>query len=212
MNGGNFLAGARKNDMPESVRSIEADVVGCMGFKITDGILKNLPVTGLEKPLLFKKSFSDSQNVLVRCPVRGVVTRNAMCLAFDLRKQHDAKCSDFALVGAPRCREYRPFEPLRKFLFRHRGQDVTRPCGWESRSWPHLGIAPNTARAYAPSIFANIKTSGPFIEANGRTIFDSKTQGYPFHEAMLAVAMLLEHRFPNLCYNRRRLARNRRGN
>ena len=53
---------------------------------------------------------------------------------------------------------------------------------------------------YAPSIFANLDTSRPFIEANGRTIFDSKTQGYPFHEAMLAVAMLLEHRFPNLCH------------
>ena len=55
---------------------------------------------------------------------------------------------------------------------------------------------------YPPSIFANIETAGSFIQANGRTIFNSKTQGYPYHEAMLAVAMLLEHRFPNLCYIR----------
>ncbi|MCX6880268.1 MAG: hypothetical protein NTW21_41655 [Verrucomicrobia bacterium] len=36
---------------------------------------------------------------------------------------------------------------------------------------------------YAPSIFANLDTSGPFIGANGRTIFDSKTQGYSFLRA-----------------------------
>lgn len=36
--------------------------------------------------------------------------------------------------------------------------------------------------------------------SNGLRIWDSKTQGYPFHLAVLAVGVLLENRFPGQCY------------
>ena len=35
-----------------------------------------------------------------------------------------------------------------------------------------------------------------YFDGDGRTIFHEKTQGYPFHYAMLAVGMLFESRFP----------------
>lgn len=35
---------------------------------------------------------------------------------------------------------------------------------------------------------------------NGETVFDSKTQGYPYHLAVLAVGILLENRFPGKAY------------
>jgi hypothetical protein len=36
--------------------------------------------------------------------------------------------------------------------------------------------------------------------ANGIELWDSKTQGYPFHLAILAVGIMLENKFPNNCY------------
>ena len=41
-----------------------------------------------------------------------------------------------------------------------------------------------------------------YIDCNGYGVFNSKTQGYPFHLAILAVGMLLESRFPgSACVN-----------
>ncbi|HLP60043.1 MAG TPA: hypothetical protein VK186_14475 [Candidatus Deferrimicrobium sp.] len=39
-----------------------------------------------------------------------------------------------------------------------------------------------------------------YIDANGFPLFNSKTQGYPYHLAMLAVGMLFESRFPKNAY------------
>lgn len=39
-----------------------------------------------------------------------------------------------------------------------------------------------------------------YIDANGYRLFNSKTQGYPYHLAMLAAGMLFESRFPTNAY------------
>jgi hypothetical protein len=39
-----------------------------------------------------------------------------------------------------------------------------------------------------------------YISGNGITVFDGKTQGYPYHLAVLSVGILFESRFPNNIY------------
>ena len=52
---------------------------------------------------------------------------------------------------------------------------------------------------YDDSVF---KTDQPAYScsSNGLQIWDSKTQGYPYHLAVLAVGIMLENRFPENCY------------
>lgn len=52
---------------------------------------------------------------------------------------------------------------------------------------------------YDDSVF---KTDTPeyWSSSNGMELWDSKTQGYPFHLAVLAVGIMLENRFPDHCY------------
>jgi hypothetical protein len=69
------------------VREENPDVFFRVGLEITDGIIKNLFSTGLEKPFLFKKSFLYSEDVAVGRAVRGIVSGNAMFPAGNLRNE-----------------------------------------------------------------------------------------------------------------------------
>ena len=56
----------------------------------------------------------------------------------------------------------------------------------------YLPRSPHVSREEV-SLLQNLE----MMHAAGTSVFDSKTQGYPYHEAMLAVAMLVEDAFPN---------------
>jgi hypothetical protein len=49
------------------------------------------------------------------------------------------------------------------------------------------------------SVFKTKDSTYP-SSSNGIELWDSKTQGYPFHLAILAVGIMLENKFPNNCY------------
>ena len=93
-----------------------------VGLEITDGIIKNLFSTGLEKPLLFKKSFFYSEDVAVGSAVRGVVSGNAMLASGDLRNEQNDKGNDPPVLDVPPSEDAPAVEPLREFLVRHRGR------------------------------------------------------------------------------------------
>jgi hypothetical protein len=50
------ICGISTNGRPASVFPKETDMLFRVGFEITDGILKDLVSTGIEKPLLCKRS------------------------------------------------------------------------------------------------------------------------------------------------------------
>lgn len=91
MNGFSFRWGTRTETPFFSMREEKPDVLVCIFLEITDGIFKNLFFTQREKPLFFKKSFFHAENVPVGCPVRGVITGDAMPLAVGLHKEQDTK-------------------------------------------------------------------------------------------------------------------------
>ena len=107
------------NGRAPSVFLKETDVFLGMGFEITDGMLKNLFPTRLQKPVLCKRSASQSKNILVGGSVRTVVSRRAMPHPLDLRQQNNAKGNRLSPIGfAPRQDRGR-FQPNKKFLLRH---------------------------------------------------------------------------------------------
>jgi hypothetical protein len=52
---------------------------------------------------------------------------------------------------------------------------------------------------FKDSVFKTNEPEYP-SSSNGIELWDSKTQGYPFHLAILAVGIMLENRFPDNCY------------
>ncbi len=60
----------------------------------------------------------------------------------------------------------------------------------------------NGLQGYKPGkhiLWAN-KENLEYSDGNGVNLFGSKTQGYPYHMAVLAVALLIENRFPDNAY------------
>lgn len=122
VNGFSGCWGTRTENPLISVREEKPDVFFRVGLEITDGIIKNLFSTGLEKPFLFKKSFLYSEDVAVGRAVRGVVSGNAMFAAGNLSNEQNNKGNDPPVLGISPGENVPAVEPLREFLVRHPGR------------------------------------------------------------------------------------------
>jgi hypothetical protein len=90
-----------------------------MGLEIVDGMLKNLLITRLEKPVLGKCSLALAEDILVGRAVSCVVARNAVDMTLDLCKKHHAKRNDLARFDVAPCEDYSLCKPDFEFLLRH---------------------------------------------------------------------------------------------